>query len=66
MLEADDKVWDQNAFNDLMRRGSRPDPARRDRLFWCRPPWPLSLPMKCLHISVGWLVGGEWVRLSGW
>lgn len=35
MLEADSKVWDQNAFNDLMRRGNRADPARPDRLFWC-------------------------------
>ena len=38
MLEKDDKVWDQNAFNDLMRRGAKPDPARADRLFWCAIP----------------------------
>eukprot|EP00887_Chlorella_sp_A99_P001666 scaffold8.g1666.t1 len=33
MLLKDDKVWDQNAFNDLFRRGSRALPDRPDRLF---------------------------------
>lgn len=33
MLDKDDKIWDQNGFNDLMRRGSRPLPDRTDRLF---------------------------------
>lgn len=32
-LEKDENVWDQNAYNDLMRRGSRPLPERADRLF---------------------------------
>ncbi|KAL4439682.1 hypothetical protein ABPG75_002683 [Micractinium tetrahymenae] len=35
LLDKDDKVWDQNGFNDLMRRGSRPLPDREDRLFEC-------------------------------
>jgi hypothetical protein len=26
-------VWDQNAFNDLIRRGNRPLHDREDRLF---------------------------------
>lgn len=33
VLEANDKYWDQNAFNDLFRRGSRPLPDRADNLF---------------------------------
>ncbi len=33
MLDKDDKIWDQNGFNDLMRRGSRPSPDNKDRLF---------------------------------
>lgn len=33
VLEKDDKVWDQNAFNDLYRRGARLLPDRTDRLF---------------------------------
>lgn len=33
MLEKDANVWDQNAFNDLFRRGSRPLPDRTDHLF---------------------------------
>jgi len=33
MLEKDSNIWDQNAFNDLFRRGSRPLPDRADRLF---------------------------------
>ncbi|KAL4450568.1 hypothetical protein ABPG77_000924 [Micractinium sp. CCAP 211/92] len=35
MLDKDDKIWDQNGFNDLMRRGSRPSPDNKDRLFEC-------------------------------
>jgi hypothetical protein len=23
VIEADDKIWDQNAFNDLFRRGAK-------------------------------------------
>lgn len=30
---ADDNYWDQNAFNDLMRRGAQYLPRRDDRLF---------------------------------
>lgn len=33
ILENDANVWDQNAFNDLFRRGSKPLPDRTDRLF---------------------------------
>ena len=33
VLEGDSNVWDQNAFNDLYRRGARPLPDRADRLF---------------------------------
>jgi hypothetical protein len=33
VLEKDSNVWDQNAFNDLFRRGSRPLPERKDGLF---------------------------------
>lgn len=33
MLEEDSSVWDQNAFNDLFRRGSTQDLKREDRLF---------------------------------
>ena len=32
ILEKDANIWDQNAFNDLFRRGSRPL-EREDRLF---------------------------------
>ncbi|EFN51848.1 hypothetical protein CHLNCDRAFT_37217 [Chlorella variabilis] len=35
ILENDANVWDQNAFNDLFRRGSKPLPDRTDRLFEC-------------------------------
>ena len=34
MLAADEKVWDQNAFNDLFRRGlDFSGPRSPDRLF---------------------------------
>lgn len=34
-LLADDKYWDQNAFNDLMNRGAQVSAKQRtDRLFW--------------------------------
>ena len=33
VLEKDSNVWDQNAFNDLFRRGSKPLPDRKDHLF---------------------------------
>ena len=33
ILDDDDKVWDQNAFNDLFRRGARVIEGREDRLF---------------------------------
>ena len=32
MLQADSSVWDQNAFNDLARRGVEYEPTH-DRLF---------------------------------
>jgi hypothetical protein len=32
-LQQDDNLWDQQAFNDLYRRGSKPLPDRDDRLF---------------------------------
>lgn len=36
MLAADDKVWDQNAFNDLFRRGLNfAAPRSQDRTFMC-------------------------------
>ena len=35
MLDKDANIWDQNAFNDLMRRGSTPLPDNKDRLFQC-------------------------------
>ena len=36
MLAADDKVWDQNAFNDLFRRGLNfATPRSPDRTFMC-------------------------------
>lgn len=31
----DDNYWDQNAFNDLMRRGAEYEERRDDRLFKC-------------------------------
>jgi Nucleotide-diphospho-sugar transferase len=31
----DDNYWDQNAFNDLMRRGAEYEEQRDDRLFKC-------------------------------
>jgi hypothetical protein len=31
----DDNYWDQNAFNDLMRRGAEFEERRDDRLFKC-------------------------------
>lgn len=34
-IVSDDKYWDQNAFNDLMRRGAVFEPRRGDRLFLC-------------------------------
>lgn len=34
VLEKDAKVWDQNAFNDLFRRGNRPSTSK-DRTFSC-------------------------------
>ena len=35
VLDKDSNVWDQNAFNDLMRRGSTPLPDDAHRLFQC-------------------------------
>jgi hypothetical protein len=32
-IVADDKIWDQNAFNELMTRGLQIAPRREDRLF---------------------------------
>jgi hypothetical protein len=32
-IVADDKLWDQNAFNELMTRGMQLAPRREDRLF---------------------------------
>lgn len=32
-IVADDKLWDQNAFNELMTRGMQIAPRREDRLF---------------------------------
>ena len=32
-IVADDKLWDQNAFNELMTRGMQITPRREDRLF---------------------------------
>jgi arabinosyltransferase len=33
VLDKDENYWDQNAFNDLFRRGGTPDLRRPDRLF---------------------------------
>ena len=33
LLESNDQIWDQNAFNDLFRRGVKFDSERPDRLF---------------------------------
>ena len=34
MLDADEKIWDQNAFNDIFRRVIKVDETRSDGLFW--------------------------------
>lgn len=33
VIEADDKIWDQNAFNDLVRRGQQILPADPNHYF---------------------------------
>lgn len=35
MLDAEEKIWDQNAFNDIFRRVTKEDETRSDGLFWC-------------------------------
>ena len=51
MLAADDKVWDQNAFNDLFRRGINYALLRSpDRTFLCAF---LLLPTLCNMLLVG-------------
>jgi len=37
VLDADETVWDQNAFNDIFRRVVKTDDSRSDRLFWWAP-----------------------------
>ncbi len=33
-MDADEKIWDQNAFNDIFRRVIKVDETRSDGLFW--------------------------------
>lgn len=45
VLLADDLVWDQNAFNELMYEGRVETPLREDRLFlYASMPTPTPSP----------------------
>ncbi|KAI3434501.1 hypothetical protein D9Q98_002576 [Chlorella vulgaris] len=48
-LQQDDNLWDQQAFNDLYRRGSKPLPDRDDRLFEC---YDATLKCGILPVSI--------------
>ncbi len=50
MLDADETVWDQNAFNDIFRRVVKTDDSRSDRLFWCAP---LPCHLAC-RVGLAW------------
>jgi len=50
VLDADETIWDQNAFNDIFRRVVKTDDSRSDRLFWCAP---LPCHLAC-RVGLAW------------
>jgi hypothetical protein len=53
LLESDSKIWDQNAFNDLFRRGLRFNESRGDNLIEYGPAFlPFVLSSPPLHLIV--------------